>query len=353
MNSTKPRLLVLYIDFDDDLSECGIQTPLIGIEQVLNAATKFALCKPTDSDLNALFHAIKIYNSLKARNQNVEIAVAAGSRTEPRYEASMRLVESLDRIKRMTSAERTIVVLDSIEDERAIPLIAQRFDIVGIETVVVEQARSIETFYTLLLKVGRKVLTEGTYARAILGYPGFALLILTILSLFNLTHLAIYAILIFLSMLMILRGFGLTSYIKDFVQRPLKILTFSLMIFLIGLAIYLGYLDAINALAQGRASLLGAIAMAIQDYAHLVLLAIAIPLIVQILREFYGEHSRSLILRIALLTDLLLAYILAQNLALVLRAGAGASVFAVTNSIVVVVAMITITAISEAVARRK
>jgi len=346
------RLLVLYVDFDDDLGLCGIDTPIIGVERVIDTAMKFALCKPSDSDLNALFYAIKIYNSLKDQGVNVEIAVAAGTRNEPKYMAFMKFSNTLDEIKRRTKADRVLVVLDSVEDEHTIPLIAQRFDIVGIENVVVEQSRSIETFYTLLLKVGRKILSESKYARIILGYPGFALLVLTILSLFNLTHLALYTLLIFVSMLMIVKGFGLFEYVKELIQRPFKPLVFGLTVFLLSLSIYLGYLETVNLTTNQEFQLFKAIAVAIQDQSHLAFLAIAVPIIVKLFRELYEEQHRYLILRITFLTDLLLAYILTQNIALIMRMGIEASVFAVTNSLVVVIAMIVLTAISEAVVRK-
>ena len=346
------RLLILYVDFDDDLGLCGIGTPIIGIEPVINTAMKFALCKPSDSDLNALFYAIKIYNSLKNQGLDAEIAIAAGTRNEPRYMAFMRFSNNLDEIKRRTGASKVLVVLDSLEDEHTIPLIAQRFDIVGIENVVVEQSRSIETFYTLLLKVGRKILSENKYARIILGYPGFALLIFTILSLFNLTHLALYTLLLFVSMLMIMKGFGLFEYAKELTQRPLKPLVLGLTIFLLSLSLYLGYLETVNLMLNQKLQLFKAVAIAIQDQSHLAFLAIAVPVIVRLFRELYEKQHRYLILRIAFLTDLLLAYILMQNIALVMQMGIEASVFAVTNSLVVVVAMIVLTAISEAVVRK-
>ncbi|HID80094.1 MAG TPA: DUF373 family protein [Ignisphaera sp.] len=346
------RLLILYVDFDDDLGLCGINTPVVGVEHVIDTAMKFALCKPSDSDLNALFYAIKVYNSLRDQGNDVEIAIATGARNEPKYMASIKFSNALDEIKRRTGANRVLVVLDSVEDEHAIPLIAQRFNIVGIENVVVEQPRSIETFYTSLLRIGRKILSESKYARIVLGYPGFALLIFTILSLFNLTHLALYTLLIFVSMLMIVRGFGLFEYVKELTQRPFKPLVLGLTVFLLSLSLYLGYLEIMSLTTSQELQPFKAIAIAIQDQSHLAFLAIAVPIIVKLFRELYEKQHRYLILRIAFLTDLLLAYVLIQNIALIMRMGIEASIFAVTNSLVVVIAMIVLTAISEAVVRK-
>ena len=65
-------VIVLCIDYDNDLGrKAGLQTPLIGREENLEAAMKFALADPEDSDLNALFYAVKIFDELKIKDKEI------------------------------------------------------------------------------------------------------------------------------------------------------------------------------------------------------------------------------------------------------------------------------------------
>ena len=59
------RTLVLSVDRDDDIGWKGkVESPCIGRAACLRAATTLALADPEDSDINAIFSAIKIYDEL-------------------------------------------------------------------------------------------------------------------------------------------------------------------------------------------------------------------------------------------------------------------------------------------------
>jgi putative membrane protein len=101
--SALERTLVLCVDRDDDLgSKAGIQTPLIGREQNINAAVSLALKDPEEPDANAIFEAVRIYDRFIESNQEKEpksecqIATIAGSerflsqRSRPSYRRILR-----------------------------------------------------------------------------------------------------------------------------------------------------------------------------------------------------------------------------------------------------------------------
>ncbi|MGE4374500.1 MAG: DUF373 family protein, partial [Methanoculleus sp.] len=76
----KERTLVLCVDRDDDLGfKAGIEGPIMGREACLHAATSLALADPEDSDINAFFETIKIYDELAARGEEVAIAIICGN----------------------------------------------------------------------------------------------------------------------------------------------------------------------------------------------------------------------------------------------------------------------------------
>ena len=73
------RTLVLCVDRDDDIGYKGkVESPVLGRPACLQAAYALALADPEDSDLNAIFQAIKMYDDLAAAGESVEIALVAG-----------------------------------------------------------------------------------------------------------------------------------------------------------------------------------------------------------------------------------------------------------------------------------
>ncbi|HYB58843.1 MAG TPA: DUF373 family protein, partial [Candidatus Acidoferrales bacterium] len=72
--------LVLCIDRDNDLgSKAHIEGPVIGRSENLNAALQLGLADPEDSDINAIFEGIRVYDDLKKRATDVEIASISGN----------------------------------------------------------------------------------------------------------------------------------------------------------------------------------------------------------------------------------------------------------------------------------
>ena len=77
---TQGRTLVLSVDRDDDIGWKGkIDSPVIGRAATVKAANTLALADPEDSDVNAIFMAVKIYDELTAKGEDTAIAVIAGN----------------------------------------------------------------------------------------------------------------------------------------------------------------------------------------------------------------------------------------------------------------------------------
>ena len=281
---------------------------------------------------------------------NANLAVVAGSKSSSDYERMLALSKQLEELRKRVGDANAIVVLDSIEDEKALPLISQYFKVIAIETVVVEQARSIETAYTVLSKIVKKIVSERSYARMALGYPGFALFVLVLLSLFHLVQEALYAILLFISVLMMLKGFGLYDKLRGFSQQPIKIFSVVLMATLIFISLYLMSTDAMTYLSEGM-GVARAIGIVIGKYSHIIIIAISIPFFMKMLRAIQYRDSSQILLNIAILVDIMLSYILIQNIALIIQGAAEARSLAITNSIAVALAMAILTTISEVIVK--
>ena len=307
--SSKDKLLLIYVDFDDDIGQCGIDTPILGVDKAFKAAQKFAICRPTDSDVNALFATIKIANDLSAEH-DIDVAVVGGDPRGGTW-AFLRLAHELEEVRKRSSIDKAIVVFDSVEDEKVLAVVRNYFRLVGVETVVVEQSRSIETAYTLLAKYIKKAIEEPRYSKLFMGYPGAAILLFSILALFNLVREGLLALLLVLSVAMVVRGFNLDTYISRLSRRPAKLLLTGLIVITLLAAISFTAMDFYVHLQQGS-SLSIAVASVLKNYSYLYLMASAIPVLSKVVGAIVRGSYRVLFY-VALLIDIVLLYMLLQE----------------------------------------
>jgi len=218
LEKTPDRILVVVIDYDDDLGRAGLETPIVGEKRVLEAALRYAMEKPEDPDVNALFAGIKIYRELSEEGYRVEIAALSGDQR-----GGLRAVERIRRqlatIAMSTGSKSVVIVSDGGEDEKIIPVIESILPIYYIKTVVIEQSRSVEQTYIMLWRYVKKILEEPRLSRVAIGYPGFLLVLIGVMAIFNLLQQALLIALIFLGIIMIIRGFNLEDVFIDMWRR--------------------------------------------------------------------------------------------------------------------------------------
>ncbi len=200
------KLVVVAVDYDDDISLSGFETPIIGYENVVNASVRFGVQKPDDSDLNVLFHALSVYSNLKERGEEAEIAVISGH-PESHVEAGKKLRTQTEYLVSTLGSRDLILVLDSAEDELVIPVIQNIANVVALERVVIEQLRGVEETYILLGRYLRKAIEEPRFSRIILGIPGILLLVFATLSITPLSAYVWEAIVGLLGLFLLIRGF--------------------------------------------------------------------------------------------------------------------------------------------------
>lgn len=231
------RLLVLVVDIDDDISRAGLVSPIIGREAVLEAATRFALHDPEDSDLNALFAAVKIADELVLRGYEAVPAVVAGSeRGGP--EAALRVREQLESIVSRRGFDGVVFVSDGSEDETLLPVISSILPVYGVERVIVQQHRGVEETYVLLAKYLRKALTEPRFSRLFLGIPGIILVVISALALVGMLRQAILLGLLILGAAMAIRGFDLEDRIIGmFSETPVSLISYGTAALALALAV--------------------------------------------------------------------------------------------------------------------
>ncbi len=186
---TQGRTLVLSVDRDDDIGwKANIESPCIGRAACLKAANTLALADPEDSDVNAIFSAVKIYDELTANGEETAVAVVAGNHLHM-IEGDRRIATSLEKVVGETKVTNCILVTDGAEDEYVIPIIQSKIPVSSIRRVVVNQMPNLEGTYYILKKlfddpkISRMVfipigLAMLLYASAyLLGAPGAATIV--------------------------------------------------------------------------------------------------------------------------------------------------------------------------------
>ena len=145
--------MVLSVDRDDDIGWKGkIDSPVIGRAATVKAANTLALADPEDSDVNAIFMAVKIYDELTAKGEDTAIAVIAGNHLHM-IEGDRRIAASLEQVVQETQATNCILVSDGAEDEYVVPIIQSKIPVTSITRVIVNQMPNLEGTYYILKKL--------------------------------------------------------------------------------------------------------------------------------------------------------------------------------------------------------
>ena len=180
------RLLVLCVDRDDDIGrKTGIKTPIIGKEENLKSALKLILADPEEADANAMFEAIRVYETLKKDKKShdqYEIATIAGSELGG-ITADRKLVSELGEILKKFPADSLILVTDGFSDEDIMPLVQTRVPVTSVRRVIVKHSESIEETAALFSRYWRMLFEDPRYSRIALGLPGILLISLGMLVL--------------------------------------------------------------------------------------------------------------------------------------------------------------------------
>ena len=174
--SSQSRLLVLCIDRDDDIgTKGGIETPIVGRDQCINAGTRLAIEDPEDADGNAIFGAVKTYEELVSKGYNVEVAVVAGKFNRG-VEADEKISREVQVILEKYNATGAVIVSDGEDDETVLPVIQSRVPVVSVQRIIIRHSRSVEYSYAVFGRYLKALMYDPQYSKFFLGVPGTLLL---------------------------------------------------------------------------------------------------------------------------------------------------------------------------------
>jgi len=247
MSESTNKTLILCVDRDDDIgSKTGTKTPVFGREENLSAASLLALRDPEESDANAIFGAVKTFDSLTADAVNEEYAIAtiAGSQSGG-VRADKSLRDELMAVLRQFAANSVILVTDGFSDEQVIPLVQSAVPIISVHRVVVKHSESIEESWAVFSRYVRRIVEDPYYARWILGTPGVFFVILALIWATGWLMIAGEVMVFFAGAALVVKGFSLDKRVERLVfpspPNLIRLFTAITVVTIVGLAGYQTY----------------------------------------------------------------------------------------------------------------
>ncbi|MBN3037236.1 MAG: DUF373 family protein [Candidatus Diapherotrites archaeon] len=199
------KVLVLCVDRDDDLGKkAKISGPVIGEKENLEAAQALALADPTESDVNAIFAAVKAFQELRKEKEDAIVATLTGHFSRE-WKADKIVAEQLDAILKKEGVTDVILVSDGADDQQVLPLVESRVKVAGVRTVIVKQAKELEKSYYVI----KEVLRDPHFARLVFGLPGIVLALYGMVKLLGIENVSVNIVLGLLGVYLIMKGFGI------------------------------------------------------------------------------------------------------------------------------------------------
>ncbi|MEF8843529.1 MAG: DUF373 family protein [Haloarculaceae archaeon] len=179
--------------------------PLVGTEAVRELVVEAGTEDPEDSRVNCLLEALRVARDLEETGEEAIVAVVSGRRTADPVAADRAVANQTDELVERYDPDSAIVVIDSAEDERLLPIVESRVRVDAVDRVVVRQAHDIESTYYLLKQFLGDEELRGTVLVPIgVTLLAFPLLLLLVDSL----TVAVSAIAAVIGMFLLYKGLG-------------------------------------------------------------------------------------------------------------------------------------------------
>ncbi|WP_226012856.1 DUF373 family protein [Halomicrobium salinisoli] len=139
--------LVVCIDRGGDFPAAA-SLPVAGRDAVESLVTEVGIDDPEDSRVNTMLEGLRVARDLEADGDEAIVAVVGD--TGEGVSADRNVARQADDLVEQYDPDSAVVVVDSAEDERLVPIIESRLQVDAVDRVVVRQARDIESTYYLL-----------------------------------------------------------------------------------------------------------------------------------------------------------------------------------------------------------
>jgi len=203
--------LVVCVDRADDIGrKTGLETPVVGWEAVRSLVTDVGLADPEDSSVNCLLEALRASRDLRDDDEESVVAVVSGS-SDSVVGADRAVALQIDDLIAEHDLDRAIVVIDSAEDERLVPVVESRLSVDSVDRVVVRQARDIESTYYLL----KQFLADEELRQTVLVPVGLALVAFPAMALYWSPAVGAATITAVIGFFLLYKGFSIDEVLTD------------------------------------------------------------------------------------------------------------------------------------------
>jgi len=203
--------LVLCVDRGDEVHrKTGVEAPVVGHDSVESLVTTVGMADPEDSRVNSILEALRVARDLEESGEGAVVAVVSGGR-EAIVSADRALARQIDELIEAHEPDSSVVVIDSVEDERVVPIVESRIRVDSVDRVVVRQAHDIESTYYLL----KQFLADEELRGTVLVPIGVTLLAFPILSVLAGTAIAVATITATLGAFLLYKGLGIDDHLAD------------------------------------------------------------------------------------------------------------------------------------------
>ena len=166
--------LVICVDRSGTVGRTtNVPMPVAGWEAVRSLVTDVGLGDPEDASVNCLLEALRVARDLRDDREEAVVAVVSGASDSP-VGSDRSIAAQLDDLVDRYDPSSAIVVVDSAEDERVLPIVESRVPVDSVDRVVVRQAHDLESTYYLL----KQFLADEELRSTVLVPFGVALLLL-------------------------------------------------------------------------------------------------------------------------------------------------------------------------------
>jgi len=230
--------------------------PLVGSDAVERLVTTAGIEDPENSRVNCLLETLRVAREL---DDDAVVAVLSGGGDAVTFNRG--IAGQLDRLVEQFDPDSAVVVVDSAEDERLVPIIESRVPVDAIDRVVVRQARDIESTYYLL----KQFLADEELRKTVLVPLGLTLIAFPVLlALFESITVAVGAISSVVGLFLLYKGLNidaLLSALSTGTKEALYSGQVSLVTYVVGaglalVGVFVGVLGASSLEGDGAGELL-------------------------------------------------------------------------------------------------
>ncbi|MFB6113535.1 MAG: DUF373 family protein, partial [Halodesulfurarchaeum sp.] len=205
------RTLVVVVDRAGDVpGKTGLATPIAGWEAIQSLVVDLGIADPEDSTVNCLLEGLNVTKGLRDEDEEAIVAVVSGG-TEGVVGADQAIAREVDELMERYDPDASIVVIDSTEDERLLPIVESRLRVDSVDRVVVRQARDLESTYYFL----KQFLADEELRTTVLVPIGIVLLVFPAILMLSSPAVAVGSIAAVIGLFSLYKGLSVDDHVTD------------------------------------------------------------------------------------------------------------------------------------------